>query len=147
MAITARPSLLNLPTLCVDADIAASMARIVEASGLSREQVVDRLNEAAIRYGVRICSGSAQALSLPTFEKWLNPNEPGNVPSTRALNLFCHVLGTIDPLAILAQSHGWGCRVIDAEGARVLDIALIDEEIKRLRSRKRKKEEELCSGI
>ena len=143
MATMARPSLLNLPTLCVDADIAASMSRIVEASGLSREQVVDKLNEAAIRYGVRICSGSAHALSLPTFEKWLNPNEPGNVPSIRALNLFCHVLGVIEPLDLLAQSHGWGCRVIDAEAAKVLEIAQIGREIDVLRARKRKKEEEL----
>lgn len=138
-----RYSLVDLPTLCVDADIAASMARIVEASGLSRELAVDRLNQAAIRHGVRICSGSARALSVATFEKWLNPREPENIPPTRALNLFCHVFEDFEPLDILARSHGWGCRVIGSEEAKVLEVAMLERTIKELRAQKRKKEAEI----
>lgn len=140
---TMRFSLLALPTLCVDADIAASMGRIVEDSGLSREQVVDRLNAAALRHGVRICSGSAKALSVATFEKWLNPKETEHTPPTRALNLFCHVFESVEPLDILAKSHGCGFRVIDGEEAKVLEVALLEREIKNLRAKKRKKEAEI----
>jgi len=138
-----RSSLLDLPTLNVDADIAASMSRIVEGSGLSREHVVDQLNTAAVRHGVRICGGSAKALSLATLEKWLNPKETEHVPSTRALNLFCHVFNTVEPLNILARSHGWGCRVVEADEAKVLEVALIEREIKKLRAQARKKEAEI----
>jgi len=136
-------SLLELPSLNVDAEIAASMNRIVESSGLSRAEAVDRLNETARRYGVRLCGGNAEALTLATLEKWLNPNEPRNVPSTRALNIFCHVFGTPDPLDLLARSHGQGWRVIDGDDARLLEWARTEQEIKRLKARKRKIETEL----
>ena len=136
-------SLLELPSLNVDAEIAASMNRIVESSGLSRAEAVDRLNETAQRYGVRLCGGNAESLTLATLEKWLNPNEPRNVPSTRALNIFCHVFGTPDPLDLLARSHGQGWRVIDGDDARLLEWARTEQEIKRLKARKRKIETEL----
>jgi len=57
-------NLLNLPSLCVDAEIAASMARIVEESGLSREQAVDLMNDAARRFGVRLWLQHSGAQSL-----------------------------------------------------------------------------------
>ncbi|HML52897.1 MAG TPA: hypothetical protein PKC79_02270 [Solidesulfovibrio magneticus] len=138
-----RLNLLDLPSLNLDADIATSMNRIVESSGLSRAEAVDRLNEAARRYGVRLCGGNAEALTLAAFEKWLNPNESKNVPSTRALNLFVHVFGTPEPLDLLARSHGQGWRVIDGEDARLLEWARTEQEIKRLKARKRKIEAKL----
>jgi hypothetical protein len=138
MPATRRLSLLDLPSLNVDAEIAASMSRIVEASGLSRAEAIDRLNEAARCYGVRLCGGSAEALTLATLEKWLNPNESKNVPSTRALNLFCHVFGTPEPLDLLARSHGRGWRIIDGEDAKLLEWARTEREIKNLRAKKRK---------
>ena len=114
------------------------MHRIIDASGLSRAEAVDRLNEAARRYGVRLCGGSAETLTLATLEKWLNANEPRNVPSTRALNLFCHVFGATEPFDLLARSHGLGWRVIDAEDAKLLEWARTEREIKNLRAKKRK---------
>ncbi|MGD9611187.1 MAG: hypothetical protein AB7U59_17455 [Desulfovibrionaceae bacterium] len=143
MPNTRRRSLLDLPSLNMDADIATSMSRIIDASGISRAEAVDRLNEAARRYGVRLCGGNAEALTLAALEKWLNPNESKNVPSTRALNLFCHVFGSPEPLDLLARSHGLGWRVIDGEDARLLEWARTEQEIRRLRARKRKIETEL----
>jgi len=105
-----RLSLLELVELNPDADIALSMDRIVQAAGLSRAEAVDRLNAASRRFGVRLASGSAKELGVATFEKWLNPKEADYVPSVRALNLFCHVFGAVEPLDILARSHGMGWR-------------------------------------
>lgn len=139
-ATNQRLSLLNLPSLNVDAEISATMARIVEVSGLSRIEAVERLNEAAQRYEVRLCSGSAKALGLATFDKWLNPNAPDHMPSTRALNLFCHVFQAHEPLDILARSHGWGWQVISNEDGKLLDLARTEREIKNLRAKKRKLE-------
>jgi len=144
LAHTARRlNLLDLPGLNMDAEIAASMSRIVEASGLSRAEAVDLLNDVARRYGVRLCGGNAEALTLATLEKWLNPNEAKNVPSTRALNLFCHAFDATEPLDILARSHGRGWKVIGDEDARLLEWARAEMEIKRLKARKRKIETEL----
>ena len=138
-----RLSLLELVELNPDADIAVSMDRIIQAAGLSRAEAVDRLNGAARRFGVRLASGSAKELGLASFEKWLNPKEADYTPSVRALNLFCHVFGSPEPLDILARSHGMGWRVIDGESARLLEWARTEREIKALRDRKRKIEAEL----
>lgn len=143
MLMARRRSLLDLPSLNIDGDISASMNRIVEASGLSRFEAVDRLNQAAKRYGVRLSGGNAEALTLATLEKWLNPNESKNVPSTRALNLFCHVFEASEPLDLLARSHGLGWRIIEDEDAKLLELARTEREIKVLRARKRKIEAEL----
>lgn len=138
-----RLSLLELVDLSPDEGIAVSMDRIVQAAGLSRAEAVDRLNAAARRFGVRLANGSAKELGLATFEKWLNHNETDYVPSIRALNLFCHVFGTPEPLDLLARSHGMGWRVIGAEDAKLLELARTEREIKALRERKRKIEAEL----
>lgn len=143
MLMARRRSLLDLPSLNIDADISASMNRIIEASGLSRAEAVDRLNQTAKRYGVRLSGGNAEALTLATLEKWLNPNESKNVPSTRALNLFCHVFEASEPLDLLARSHGLGWRIIEGEDAKLLELARTEREIKALRARKRKIEAEL----
>ncbi|WP_459932123.1 hypothetical protein [Fundidesulfovibrio butyratiphilus] len=135
--------MLELPELNPDAEIAVSMDRIVQASGLSRAETVDRLNVASRRYGVRLAAGSARELGLATFEKWLNPKEPDYVPSVRALNLFCHVFGSPEPLDLLARSHGNGWRIISGDDAKLLEWARTEQEIKRLRARKRKIETEL----
>ena len=136
-------SLLDLPGLNLDADIAMSMDRIVEASGLSRAEAVERINIAARRYGVRLAAGSARELGLATFEKWLNANEADYVPSTRALNLFCHVFSALEPLNILAKSHGMGWQVINGDDAKLLELAKTERQIKALHKRKRKIEAEL----
>ena len=136
-------NLLDLPSLNLDADIAMSMDRIVEATGLSRAEAVDRLNEAARRYGVRLASGSAKELGLATFEKWLNPKESEYMPTIRALNLFCHVFEAQGPLDLLARSHGLGWRIINGEDAKLLELARTERQIKALRERKRKIEAEL----
>jgi hypothetical protein len=143
VAHSRRLSLLELVELNPDADIAVSMDRIVQAAKLSRAEAVDRLNEAARRFGVRLAAGSAKELGLATFEKWLNPKEAEYVPSVRALNLFCHVFGSVEPLDILARSHGLGWRVIDGDDAKLLELARTEREIKALRERKRKIEAEL----
>jgi hypothetical protein len=143
MSNARRLSLLDLPSLNVDAEISTSMCRIIEASGLSRAEAVDLLNETARRHGVRLSGGKAEALTLATLEKWLNSRETKNVPSLRALNVFCHAFAAREPLDVLARSHGQGWRVIDAEEAKLLEWARTEQEIKRLRAKKRKLE----SGI
>lgn len=140
MATSQQLNLLELPNLNVDVAISSAMARIVEASGLSRIEVLEKLNDAAHRHEVRLCSGNAKVLGLATFEKWLNANAPEHLPSIRALNLFCHVFESHAPLDILAQSHGWGWQVIDNEDGILLDLARTEREIKNLRAKKRKLE-------
>lgn len=135
-------SLLDLPDLSVDAKISESMARIVKASNLSREQALDLLNGASVRWRVNLSGGSGK-LSLALFEKWLNPNEPQYRPPFPALNLFCFIFKNIEPFQISMDSHGRGLRIIDEEDFAVLEYGRLKLEEKRQQAKKRALESRL----
>lgn len=129
-------SLLTVSSLSgVDPAIKAAMRQVCKEDGRSREELVDALNELADAAGVRITGGNAQHLALPTFEKWLSPAATDQMPSPRALVLFCEVTADVRPLSVMAEPLG--ARVIDQEEARVLQVAEIEQEIKLLKKRKK----------
>jgi hypothetical protein len=138
---TDQMSLLTLPDMSVNAKIAASMARMVKDSGLSREQVLDRLNDSGRRLGIAFSGGGK--LSLATFEKWLNPNEPSYVPRLEELNLFCRIFSDNAPYQVLLDAQGLGARVIDAAETKILEYGRLLLEEKARKARKRSLEAEL----
>lgn len=107
---------LMAPSYNIDADLAAALARAVEESGLSRDQVCDRLNVEATRCGLRL--GNGKQISKETLDKWLSPSEPGRRISVPALALLCGILEDRRPLAVLAAPSGF--QVIGPEEIRVL---------------------------
>ena len=66
--------LFNRPTLNVARSLKIAMNDDVRESGLSREQLVDRMNELAGKYGVCLANGNCKRLTMEILEKWLNPN-------------------------------------------------------------------------
>ena len=50
-----------------------AMNQAAKRCGMSREQIVDKMNDLAGRYGVSLVSNGG--LRLDTFEKWINPND------------------------------------------------------------------------
>lgn len=85
----------------------ASLAFAVKESGLSREQVCDKLNSLAGEAGIRLCP-NAKHLSVPVLEKWLNPSEKDHIPSLQAVQAFCLALKTCAPWEVLLQPLGLG---------------------------------------
>ena len=75
-------------------------------SGLSRDQIVDRLNGIAEAAGVKLTAGNSKGLSLATLEKWLNPQNTDHPPSLVAVNALVLALGDHRPLAHLLEIHG-----------------------------------------
>ena len=114
-------SLFDVPTLNVTRQIKEVMNAAAKDCGLSREQVVDRMNELGDRYGVSLISGNGKGLTLDTFEKWINSSEMGRQMPIKALPVFCAVVGDASALDVLARPLGY--RVIDRDDQMLLKWA------------------------
>jgi len=112
-------SLFERPTLNTCKDSKLAMKAAADASGLSREQIVDKMNDLASRYGVNLASNGG--LQLHTFEKWINPNDLSRQMPMRALPVFCAVVG--DTSAMDALARPLGARVIGPEDQNLLKWA------------------------
>ena len=120
-------------------DVKESLNHAVKASGQSRDQVLDRMNELARRHNVPI-NGKA-GVSKDLFEKWLNAEDDSRVPGIKALSLLCAALGTVQPMAVMVSALGG--LAIDGEDVKLLEWAKAYQKTKALRKRMRKIEEEL----
>ena len=131
----------SMPTLNVLRDLKQAMATAADASGLSREELCDRMNQLADRYGVRLVKGTGQHLTMATFEKWLNPEDKERVIPAKGLPVFCAASGSVEPMQVLVQPLGW--RIIDEKKAKLLELAELDQDVKKKKARMRKLEAEI----
>lgn len=120
-------------------DVKESLNAEVKASGRSRDQVLDQLNELAKRHGISL-SGRGH-MSKDLLEKWLNVDDDSRVPGLKGLTLLCAALETTAPLAALVKPLGG--RVIGPADVKLLEWAKTYQKSKDLRKRMRKLEEEL----
>ena len=96
-----------------------AMNAAAKKSVQSREQIVDAMNDLAGRFGVSLVSNGA--LTLDTFEKWINPNELNRQMPARALPVFCAVVNDYVVLDVMARPLGGG--VIGPDEVRLLKWA------------------------
>jgi len=129
------------PTLNVLRDLKTAMAKAADATGLSREELCDRINQLADRYGVRLVKGTGPNLTLATLEKWLNPEDKERVIPAKGLPVFCAAVDSIEPMQVLAAPLGW--RVIDEKQAKLLAWAEHYHRVKDVRAKMKKLEAEL----
>lgn len=104
-------SLFHRQSLNVGKEFKECLATVVSASGLSRPEFLDRMNDVASRYGVRLMKGNGNGLTMATFEKWLNVEQLQYMPPLVALPVICEVSGSAEPLDIIARAIGF--EVID----------------------------------
>jgi ribosome-binding protein aMBF1 (putative translation factor) len=129
------------PTLNVLRDLKTAMAQAADATGLSREELCDRINQLADRYGIRLVKGTGSNLTMATFEKWLNPEDKERVIPAKALPVFCAAVNNIAPLQVLVAPLGW--RVIDEKQAKLLTLAELNQEVKQKQAMMKKLKAEL----
>jgi hypothetical protein len=122
-------------------DIKAAMNKAAKQSGLSRETILDRMNELASRYGIRLVKRTNKPLDFATLEKWLNPQERNHIPAHNDILIFCASIDTTLPLAALCGVIG--ARVIDREEARLLEWAKLYHQQKEGRKRLNRLEKEI----
>lgn len=84
-------------------------------TSLSRDQVVDRMNEIARREGLR------KTVSKATLDSWCKDSEPDRLPAPPWLTILCHVLGTTDPIGPILKALGWG--LVNERGRKMLEWA------------------------
>lgn len=116
--------------------IKAAMNRAAGKSRMSREQILDRMNELAEACGNRLGNGNTKSLALATLEKWLNPAEREHMPSALAIVVFCAATGSVAPLEV--QAAACGGRIISEQQAKLLRKAELEEEIRRLTREKKR---------
>jgi len=112
-------SLFDAPSFNTCKDQKSTMNAAAKRCGLSREEIVDKMNDLASRYGVSLVSNGG--LRMDTFEKWINPNDLSRQMPTRALPIFCAVINDHSALDILARPLG--ARVIGDADQRLLKWA------------------------
>lgn len=117
------------------------MAQSVKQSGLSRDEVLDRMNDLADRYGVRLLKGNGQSLTMATFEKWLNPNAKEYIPSPNALVVFCGAVEDLEPMRVLLSPLGG--LIIEEQDVKLLQWAKHYQRAKKERIQMRRLEPEL----
>lgn len=120
-------------------DVKESLFAEVKASGLSRDQVLDRLNELARRHGVHL-NGRGD-ISKDLLEKWLNVEDDSRVPGLKGLALLCAALETTAPVGAIVEPLGG--RVIGPDDVKLLEWAKAYQKSKELQKRMRKLEEDL----
>ena len=108
---------------------------------LSRDQIVDRMNDLADRYGVSLVNGNARKLTLETFAKWLNPEEKSRQIPVKALPVFCAAVNSAEPMCVLTDPLGY--RVIGDEEQNLLRWAKAYQEARRARKIMRNLEPEV----
>lgn len=136
-----QPSLFDQPTVSgVVRDIKTVMNTVVKESGKSRAQVLDLMNAFALRHRIKLNGGNALSLSTDVFEKWLNPEDEVRTPSLKALTVFCAVMGTCEPLGVMAKLMG--SMIIEGDDIQLLAWAKMQRKMKATKAKIRKIEAE-----
>lgn len=112
----------------------------VEASGLSRAEIVHRANELAAESGVSMCAGNG-ALSEANFNKWLDLKSPGHMPGFVPLTILCLLLK--DAKIFAAALSLQGLEVMGPEDRKFRDLGRAAHELKQARRALKKAEESL----
>ena len=134
-------NLFNQPSLNVGKKLKEQLASSAKNSKYSREELLDRMNDLASRYGVRLVKGNGSGLTMATLEKWLNPEAMEHVPGINSLMILCAALDDLDPMReVLAPLGGM---LIGEDDVKLLLWAKEYHRAKDARTRMRKLEMEL----
>ena len=117
-----------------------AMAEAMKGSALSREQIVDRMNEVMKASGWTT-NGRGQQVTASLLDKWVAPSASHIIP-LRLLPLFCRVIGSNLPLEIYTRSFD-GARVISIEDEKLLMWAKSEAELRVAKKRARRMAQEV----
>jgi len=134
-------NLFSQPSLNVGKKLKEQMASSARESKFSREELLERMNDLAGRYGVRLVKGNGNGLTMATLAKWLNPEAMEHMPGINSLVILCAALGDLEPMReMLAPLGGM---LIDEDEVKLLLWAKEYHRAKEARNRMRKLELEL----
>lgn len=120
------------PSLNPTSRLKAAMREAIRSGKYSREQIVDRMNEAARQEGLG--GGRGSKISVAALDGWMAETK-GNMIPVGLLPLFCWATESVEPLLVLAACLN--ATVITEAESKLLELARIDQETKRLARRRR----------
>lgn len=134
-------SLFSQPSLNDGKKIKEQMAASAKGSRYSREELLERMNDLASRYGVRLVKGNGNGLTMATLEKWLNPEAMEHMPGLMSMRIFCVAIDDLDP--VRAWLEPLGGMLIDEDEVKLLLWAKEYHRAKDARVKMKKLEAEL----
>ena len=96
-----QPSLFGERSLNPVAEMKRAMNLAAKECGLSRPELVDRLNGLIALEGLRT-KGKGGLVTEAVLAKWLAPEDVSQVIPVKLLAAFCRAAGSLGPLAALA---------------------------------------------
>ena len=114
--------------------IKAAMREAIEASGLSRPAIADRMNAVALRDGIGK-GGRGRKISKDVIDAWCSESK-NHLPDTELLVIFCSVTGSEEPLR--AAAAPLGCQIVNRTDARLLEWAKAEFKSRELAKRKKR---------
>jgi len=144
--MTQKPTQLNLfddPAVrlgAVPKAIKAALGCAVAESGLSRDEIVFRADGLAKTAGINLCPGGG--LSIHTFNKWLDINDQGHMPTLLGLIVLSQILngdtGAFNPaLEVLGKG------VMEPDDKKFSALGRAVNKLKKARHELKKAEEQL----
>lgn len=134
-------NLFNQPSLNINKSLKEQMALSVRECEWDRPEILERMNDLADRYGVRLIKGNGTTLNMATFEKWVNVGAMSHIPPINSLVIFCAAIG--DNRAMDVALQPLGVAVIDENDAVLLQWAKEYQRAKVARQKMKKLESEL----
>jgi hypothetical protein len=108
------------------AGMKAAMRAIVAESGMSRDHVIDAMNDIVRATGKGLCKGS-KFIKIDTLEKWLACEERAQLPDLWGLHVLMLVTGSkLHPLEVWAAL--FDCALLDSAGRDKLEFAELELE-------------------
>ena len=135
-----QQSLFEIITYNIVKPLKLAMVSAEKSCGLSRDQIVDQMNDLAEQYGINLVKGRG-GLTVDTLEKWLNPKDRSRVINIKALPVYCQVVGDNSAIAELIKPLGG--MLIDQKDAKLLAWAKQYHRAKEARQVMKKIEAEL----
>ena len=102
-------------------EIKRSVRLAVSKSHLSRDEIVDHINEIAVAEGMR------NSISKATLDNWAKDSDPGRLPSPAWLTIFCDVVNDVGPITAMLRPLGY----LPLDGAKQKVLAWAEMEIER----------------
>lgn len=134
-------SLFNQPSLNINRALKEQMATSAKESQWSREQILDRMNDLAERYGVRLLRGNGTGLTMTTLEKWLNIEAMEHIPPVNSLVIFCASIDDARAMHVLMEPLG--AEIIEEPDTKLLLWAKEYQRARKARQKMKRLEEEL----
>lgn len=113
--------------------IKEALREALKSSGLSRDQVAERMNELADKYGTPKGEGNSKGVTESTIEKWCARSATHMIP-IRLIPIFCEATKSNRVVEVIAQAAGG--LLVTGDDITLLKLARLERDAKTLRRKK-----------